>query len=157
MPVHRSSVCIGGLEQGGNVGGEELDGDGEEDDAEELAEDVDPSLAEDSFCNVEVSEYEIDDDHVEQYRHDDVLDVVLGPQGQDGGEGSGSGYEREDDGHDGGGASWPLVFEYLYIQNHLAGQYEDDDRAGYGKRLDIYAEEGQYGVSKEQKQQEYDG
>ena len=94
---------------------------------------------------------------LEQYRHDDVLDVVLGPQGQDGGEGSGSGYEREDDWDYGCRASGSLVLEYLYIQNHLAGQYEDDDRAGYGKRLDIYAEEGQYGVSKEQKQQEYDG
>ena len=53
MPVHRSSVCIGGLEQGGNVGREELDGDGKEDDAEEFAEDVDTSLAEDALCYVE--------------------------------------------------------------------------------------------------------
>ena len=80
MPVHRSSVCIGGLEQGGDVGGEELDGDGKEDDAEEFAEDVDTSLAEDALCYVEVSEYEIDDDHVEKYSHDNVFNVVLGPQ-----------------------------------------------------------------------------
>ena len=65
------------LEEGGDVGGEKLDGDGEQDDAEELAEDVDPALAEDSFGYVEVSEYEIDYDHIEQYRHYDVLDVML--------------------------------------------------------------------------------
>ena len=126
------------LEQCGYIGREQLDGDGKEDDAEEFAEDVDTSLAEDALCYVE-------------------LDVVLGPQGQDGGEGSGSGYEREDDGHDGGGASGALVFEYLDVQDHLAGQYEDDDRAGYGKGLDVHAEEGQYGVSEKQEQQEYDG
>ena len=93
----------------------------------------------------------------EKYSHDNVLNVVLSSQWQDGGEGSGSGYEREDDGHDGGGASWPLVLEYLYIQNHLAGQYEDDNRAGYGKGLDVHAEEWKYGVSEKQEQQEYDG
>ena len=121
------------LEKGGDVGGEELDGDGEEDDAEELAEDVDPSLAEDSFGYVEVSEYEIDYDHVEQYRHYDVLDVVLGSQGEDGGKGSGSGYEREYDGYDSGGAARSLVLEYLDVQDHLAGKYEDDDRSCHGE------------------------
>lgn len=68
------------LEQCGYIGREQLDGDGEEDDAEEFAEDVDPSLAEDSFCYVEVSEYEIDDDHIEKYSHDNVFNVVLGSQ-----------------------------------------------------------------------------
>ena len=102
------------------------------------------------------SEYEIDYDHVEQYRHYDVLDVVLGSQGEDGGKGSGSGYEREYDGYDSGGAAGSLVLEYLDVQDHLAGQYEDDDRACHCEWLDVHAEEGQYGVSEEEEQQEND-
>ena len=65
------------LEEIGDIGREQLDCDGQEDDAEEFAEDVDTAFPEDALGQVEVFQDEEDDYHVEDYRGDDVLDVVF--------------------------------------------------------------------------------
>lgn len=65
------------LEQCGYIGSEQLDCDGQEDDSEKLAEDVYAAFAEDAFGEVEILQNEKDDYHVEDYRCDDVLDMVF--------------------------------------------------------------------------------
>lgn len=65
------------LEQCGYIGSEQLDCDGQQDDAEELAEDIDAAFAEDALGEVEILQNEKDDYHVEDYRCDDVLDMVF--------------------------------------------------------------------------------
>lgn len=84
--------------------------------------------------------------------------MVFCSQGEHCREGSGSGYQGEDDGDDGGRASGAAVFEDLDIEYHLAGQDKDDDRAGHGEGLDVHSEEGEDGVSqKEEEEEDYRG
>ena len=142
------------LEEGRDIGREQFYGDGQKNDTEELTEDIHASFTEDPLGQIQVSEDKIDNHHIEDYRRNDVLYMILRSQGEHSGECSCSGNEREDNGNNGGGASWTAVFEDFDIQDHLACKDQENDGAGHGEGLYVHAEQGQNGISQEEEEQE---
>lgn len=85
------SALLQRLKQLGDVGGEETDRNGQQDDAEELTDDIDASLTQEAFDPPRKPHYDIDPNHIEHQRNDDVDAGILGTQGEQCGEGSGTG------------------------------------------------------------------
>ena len=125
----------------GQVRYEQFDRHGDQDNAEEFAEDIDTSLADQPFGQVDIPNDEIDDGHVQHDGDDDVDDAAFGSQRQGCGERSGSGDQREYHRDDGRVSRRSVVTEDFDVEGHLDGQGEKNQRAGDGKRFDIRVEE----------------
>jgi hypothetical protein len=140
------SVYAGGLEAGvvdndGDVVGEEFDGDGQQDDAEELAQHEDHLVAQPALDSLQQDEHHIVDDDVQQEAEHDVDGGVLGAEREEGGDGAGAGDEGEGHGDDAGAGAGALVLDELAPHDHLQGQEKEHEGSGHGEGGDVDAEE----------------
>ena len=104
-----------------------------------------------------ILQHKVYDHDVEHECTDDVKEMVFGTEGEERCECSCSGDEREDDRHDGAAALWSVgILDDLDACGHLKSHDEDDDGTGYGKRVDIYAEEVENHVAEEEEGKEHD-
>lgn len=129
------------LPQMGNVVGEEFHGNGHEDDAEELAYEVDTALAEEFLHLVGEADDDEHPHHVERKCKHDVEVAIHGLHGDERGERSRSCQQWEDKWHkcrilDGAG-----IFEDFNVENHFKRHEQDEDGAGYRKRTNIATED----------------
>ena len=142
------------MDDNGEVGGEEFDGDGYQDDTEELAEDEDHLVAEPALEFLEEADDDIVDDDVEQEGEEDVDGGILGAEREERGDGAGTGNEREGDGDDGGSRAHALVLDEFASHDHLEGEQEEHEGTRDGEGGDVDAEEVEEGFAGEEEEQE---
>ena len=123
------------------IGGEKTYGNGQQDDAEEFSQNVDERLAHMLLHPSGTCNDDIDEDHVERERCQDVDLRKFGLQRNQRRESAGSCNQREDNGNQSGLLGGTSIFENLYIEQHLKCHDEDDQRTCHGKRLDVDMEE----------------
>ena len=131
------------------VARKELDGHGQEDDAEEFSQDIDDVGSEPVGDFVEVAQHDVVDHDIEEETYHDVDRLVLGMERDEGCDGARPGDEGKGDGHDAGTRRGGFVLDDITPQNHLEGQDEEHHGAGNGKGGHVDAEEAQQGIAEE--------
>lgn len=115
--------------------------DGQHDDAEELAGDVERRLAHIAAQPVGSQQDGIENDGIEQQGDKQVEGVVLGRDGEQGGKSAGAGIHGECQRDDTALARKVVVLEDSDIQNHLEGHEEDHKATGDSEVLDLNAKQ----------------
>ena len=142
------------MDDDGDIVGEEFQGDGQEYDAEELAEHIDHLVAEPALEFFQHSDDDIVDDDVEEEADEDIHRGVLGAEGEQGGDGAGAGDEGEGHGDDGGSRAGTFVLNKLSSHDHFQGQEEEHEGSGDGEGVDVDAEEVEDGFAGEEEDEE---
>ena len=94
-----------------NVVGEEFDGHRQKDNPKELPQHIDDIGAQPSADFIEIAQHDVVDDDVDGQADHDVHGGLSCIERDKGGDGSGSGNEREGDGNDAGTRRGGLVFD----------------------------------------------
>ena len=132
----------GGFDQKGQIGGEQFDRNGQQDNAKEFLEDVNNSGSQNFFKLFGHFENQINHNHITEYGQQNINVIKLGADGEQGCQSAGSGQQRKNNRYKSGVfGGIGLVFEDFNIQNHFHGNDEDNQRAGNGKRRDVYVEQ----------------
>ena len=138
----------------GDIVGEKLQGDSQQNDAEELTKHIDHLVAQPALEFFEESDDDIVDDDIQQEADEDVHRSIFGAEREEGGDGSGTSDEGEGHGNDGGSRAGTLVLDELASHHHLQGQKEKHEGTGDGEGVDVNAEEVEDGFAGEEEDQE---
>jgi hypothetical protein len=141
------------LDESPGVGGEDLDGDGQQDDPEELADGQEAAAAEQTCNPVERPKGAVDDGQVDDDAGQDCEQVVVGLQRDHRRQRPRAGDEGEGDGHDGAGTGVAVGLEELMAQDHLEAQDEDHHRAAHGERLDVESQDAEEAFPREEEEE----
>lgn len=142
------------VDDDGEVGGEEFDRDGQQDDAEEFAQHEHHLVAQPALQFFEQADDDIVDDDVEQQAQHDVDRGVFGAEGDEGRDGTRAGDEREGDGHDAGACPDAFVLDEFAPHDHFQRQQEEHEGTRHGEGGDVDAEQVEQRLAHEEEDQE---
>lgn len=151
-------MCLLGndiAEDGSQVAEHQFARDGEYDDAEELAGDVECGLS-----HVFAEPVGSDKDEIQQYDAEEQCDAevagrIFGRDGEQCGERTRSGVHRECQRYDTAFAFEVVVLEDDDIENHLQRHKENDETTGDGEVFDLHTEEFQHPFTQDEEHHEY--
>ena len=126
-----------------NVVHEHIDRDGEQNHAEELAENENQGWPEQILDFVEIADDHVVQGDVKEKANEDVHDGVVGTEGEQTREGARSCDERERHRHDARAAAHVLVLDDFASQNHLHREDEQHKRARHSEGCGVDAEHPQ--------------
>ena len=141
------------LEYGCQVAEHQLAGDSKDDDAEELADDIERGLPEVLGEPVRADEYHVQGSNTKGERHAETRHAVLCRDRQQSRERTRTCVHRERERYD---RTIPIQIglEDRDVQNHLQRHEEDDESTGDSEILDLHAEELEYPFAEEKERKQ---
>ena len=138
-----NSLQVQAVDEAAEVGGEQFHADGQQNDTEEFTEDGDECAAKETLQAVDIAQHKVVDNNVDEQGNEDVHVVILGTEGDDGGQCPRSRNEREGDRDYGRAPAGGIVLEDFHPQNHLESHDEQYNGTRNGKGLDVDTEQFQ--------------